>query len=84
MKRFKIHPAVVALVFVFGILIGSFTTVAAVANQPHMQNALLSLQSALSQLNAAGTNKAGHRANAINLVTQAISEVKMGIAAGAP
>ncbi|HTA38929.1 MAG TPA: hypothetical protein VK760_07630, partial [Candidatus Acidoferrales bacterium] len=58
------------------------TGVVALANQPHMQNALNALYTARNELNAAGTNKQGHRINAINYVNDAISEVHQGIAAG--
>jgi riboflavin biosynthesis pyrimidine reductase len=51
----------------------------AIADQPHMQNALQDLQSANSQLQIADHDKGGHRENAINLVNQAISEVNLGI-----
>ena len=47
--------------------------------QPHMQNALAALQSARSELVVAEANKGGHRVNALNLVNQAIGEVKAGI-----
>ena len=50
------------------------------ADQPHMQSALVELQSAKSQLLAATPDKGGHRVNALNLVNQAISEVRAGIA----
>jgi hypothetical protein len=48
-------------------------------NQPHMRAALQSLQNARAQLNQARADKGGHRANAINLVNQAIAEVERGI-----
>jgi hypothetical protein len=51
------------------------------AAQPHMQAALESLRTARQSLVQASSNKAGHRANAIKLVDQAIDEVKAGIAA---
>ena len=49
------------------------------ADQPHMQSALAELQSARGELIVAEANKGGHRVNALNLVNQAISEVKAGI-----
>jgi hypothetical protein len=52
------------------------------AAQPHMQNALRALQNASSQLQAAADDKAGHRAKAIRLVSDAINEVQEGIKAG--
>jgi hypothetical protein len=51
----------------------------AVADQPNMRNALASLQDAKRWLEQANTGKGGHRANAIKLIDQAISEVKQGI-----
>jgi hypothetical protein len=52
----------------------------AMAYQGHMWNALSDLQAAQSQLSVARADKGGHRDNAINLVSQAISEVRAGIA----
>ena len=51
--------------------------------QPHMQNALAALQTAQHELRIAEENKGGHRANALRLVNQAITEVQAGIAVGA-
>jgi hypothetical protein len=51
--------------------------------QPHMQSALAALQTAQQQLQIAEENKGGHRANALRLVNQAITEVQAGIAVGA-
>ena len=59
-----------------------FMAGAVVAAQPHMYNALHSLQSAQAQLQEAAADKAGHRVNALNLIGQAIGEVNAGIAAG--
>ena len=69
-----------ALAVLFGAVVGG---VAVAATQVHMRNALTDLQSALTQLNTAQADKAGHRENAIKLVNQAISEVDAGIKAGA-
>jgi hypothetical protein len=70
------------LLFVLGLVAGSVGTgVVALANQPHMQNALNALYTARNELNAASSNKQGHRANAINYVNDAISETRAGIAA---
>lgn len=68
--------------FLGGILSGTVLTGAVMASQPHMQAALQNLYAARQQLNAATPDKAGHRVKAINLVNQAISETKEGIAAG--
>lgn len=51
-------------------------------DQPHMQNALDSLERAKDDLNRATADKGGHRAKAIDYVKAAISEVKKGIDAG--
>jgi len=54
----------------------------AVAAQPHMDNALASLQTARNELQVAEANKGGHRVTAMRLIDQAIGEVRAGIAAG--
>lgn len=71
--------ALFALVFAAGIGLG---TGIASAVQTHMWNALNDLNAASAQLQMALPDKGGHRVNAINLVSQAIGEVKAGIAAG--
>ncbi len=55
----------------------------AYAYQTHMWSAMDHLKAALNQLQIATPDKAGHRVNAINLVNQAISQVNLGIQAGA-
>ena len=52
---------------------------AAAPDQPHMQAALDALQSARNNLDKANADKGGHRANAIQLVNDAIAEVRLGI-----
>jgi len=47
--------------------------------QPHMQNALAALQNAQSELELATPNKGGHRERAMNLISNAINQVEMGI-----
>jgi hypothetical protein len=51
-------------------------------DQPHMQNALTAREGARTDLEKATTDKGGHRAKALDLVKDAISEVKKGIEAG--
>lgn len=58
-------------------------SLAKAAAQPHMEAALKALQNAASQLQEAADDKAGHRAKAIQLVSQAINQVQQGIQAGA-
>jgi hypothetical protein len=64
---------------IFGAAIGG----SAMAYQSHMWGALHYLQGAQSELAAALPDKGGHRAAAMGLVSQAISEVRAGIAVGA-
>jgi hypothetical protein len=51
----------------------------ATARQPHMENALDALRTARSELVASTPNKGGHRARALRLIDDAISEVRSGI-----
>jgi hypothetical protein len=53
---------------------------AAPAQQVHMQKALAALQDAKTELGLAERDKGGHRQIAANLVSEAIAEVKQGIA----
>jgi hypothetical protein len=78
--KMRATVALAAGALVIGLGIGF--AVQADVNQPHMQSALASLQSAKGQLTVAIQNKGGHRANALNLVNQAITETEAGIAVG--
>ena len=51
-------------------------------DQPHMQRALDLLREARASLEAATSDKGGHRVKAIGYVNNAIDEVKKGIDAG--
>ena len=51
-------------------------------DQPHMQTALIALESAKNNLDKATADKGGHRVKAIDYVKDAISEVKEGIESG--
>jgi hypothetical protein len=63
------------------ICLGTLTYVLSLmAAQPHMEAALSSLRAARQSLIQATANKGGHRANAIKLTDQAITEVETGIA----
>lgn len=66
----------VSLALAGGFLVGNITA----APQGHMTAALASLQTAKGQLQKATADKGGHRAKAIDLVNQAITEVQAGIA----
>ena len=71
---FTLIPVIMILCFVGGYL---------TAAQPHMQNALKSLNTAKTELQSATPDKGGHRVKAIGLVNSAIDEVQKGIKAGA-
>ena len=51
----------------------------AYAKQPHMENAIVHLQNAKSELLAATDNKGGHKAKAVELIEQAAAAVRKGI-----
>ena len=51
-------------------------------DQPHMERAKDALESAKNNLEHATADKGGHRAKALDLVRDAIDEVKKGIEAG--
>jgi hypothetical protein len=53
------------------------------ADQGHMENALQALLNARYQLSQASHDKGGHRTNAIQIIDQAIAEVRKGIRVGA-
>ena len=57
-------------------------TYSAAPDQPHMTAALAALESARNNLGHATNDKGGHRARAIDLIKNAIDEVKKGIEAG--
>ena len=54
--------------------------IAGAVDQPHMQAARTSLQTAQAQLQKATADTGGHRVKAIDLVNSAIAEVNAGIA----
>jgi hypothetical protein len=64
-----------------GILVVSSLGVGyALGAQPHMDAALVLLQNARGELQAATPNKGGHREAAIRLIDQAIVQMREGIA----
>lgn len=68
-----------AFALVFAIFFGLAGAGITYAGQPHMVTARDYLNDALNQLELAAADKGGHRANAINLVRNAINEVNAGI-----
>ena len=67
-------------VFAAMLLLGVVAIAGAVPDQPNMQAARTSLQTARAELQKATPDKGGHRVNAIGLVNSAIAEVNAGIA----
>lgn len=81
MQLTRVRQIIAAAVFaLFFAAIGAGTVIA--AEQIHMQRALNSLQTALTELQAAENDKAGYRNKAISDVQDAITETKAGIQAG--
>ena len=74
-KSRKVPGIVILLV---GLLIGAAIPLAW-GSQPYMDNALRHLQAARADLEKATPNKGGHRERAIQLVDQAIAQVRDGI-----
>jgi hypothetical protein len=77
MRHSKLRFGVLALLF--ALCFAAIGAGAAFATQTYMVNARTDLRSALTNLESAQSNKGGHRANAINLVKQALNEVNLGI-----
>ncbi|WMS44224.1 hypothetical protein RDV64_07490 [Acuticoccus sp. MNP-M23] len=74
MKITKRDTAIAAAAFlVAGGIVGT-----AMANQPRMDRAIGLLQQARGELQDAPANKGGHRVKALNLIDQAIKEVRLG------
>ena len=67
-------------VFAVMLLLGVVAIAGAVPDQPNMQAARSSLQTARAELQKATPDKGGHRVNAIGLVNSAIAEINAGIA----
>ncbi|HEV3092034.1 MAG TPA: hypothetical protein VGX91_11410 [Candidatus Cybelea sp.] len=72
-----------ALALGFALLFAGAGAGTALAYQGHMANARMYLNDALTNLNQAQNDKAGHRLQAISLVKNALQQVELGIKAGA-
>jgi outer membrane lipoprotein-sorting protein len=70
----KLHLSLIAL-----LLSLSLAVPALAQPQPHMTAALSSLESAKAELDKATADKGGHRVKAIELINQAMEEVRKGI-----
>jgi len=77
-----IRRSLLSFVLLTLVLMGGFVAGRANAAQPHMNAALDHLRSARHELDAALADKGGHRAKAIALVNDAITEVQAGIDVG--
>lgn len=58
--------------------LASLVSAASANDQPHMNKAVEYLQMAKKELQNAAANKGGHRVQAMNLIDQAIREVRAG------
>jgi hypothetical protein len=74
-RRSILLPGVFILLLILGYLAGCATG----GGQPHMQAAMDSLRTARNELNAAESNKGGHRERAITLINDAMDQVQQGI-----
>jgi hypothetical protein len=72
---------IVVIVMAVLVLCGTVSFVLA-QRQPHMEEALRALQQARFQLEKASHNKGGHRVKAIELINQAMEEVRLGMEDG--
>ncbi len=75
MKKLAVLAVLALLILCLGFAAGCATG----GGQPHMTAALDELRAARGELEAAVTDKGGHRVRAIALVDDAITEVKAGI-----
>jgi hypothetical protein len=75
-KRFPAHGLLLGATLAIGLGVGY-----AIGAQPHMEAAIGFLQSARGELQAALANKGGHRVTAIDLIDQAIDQVRQGMQA---
>lgn len=78
-RRDLLLPA--AAVAAAGAVVAAASQPAVASNQPNMDAALGYLQQAKASLQQATHNKGGHRVRAINLIDQAMAQVRAGIAA---
>lgn len=79
MKRISIGSLTTASIFAAAAMM---LALPAQANQPNMKAALASLNEAKQSLRKATSGKDGHRVKAIELIDEAIEQVKKGIEAG--
>jgi hypothetical protein len=72
------YRGIFSLLAIMVIIVG-YAAGCATGGQPHMEAALDHLRSARAELESATSGKGGHRERAIELVDEAITEVRAGI-----
>ena len=72
------YRGIFSLLAIMVIVVG-YAAGCATGGQPHMEAALDHLRSARAELESAASGKGGHRERAIELVDEAIGEVRAGI-----
>lgn len=74
-RQIRLFAFLVIITLIGGYIAGC----ASASGQPHMNAALDELRSARQELDAAVSDKGGHRTKAIGLIDEAIAEVEAGI-----
>jgi len=78
-RSLKASKPLLALLVLSAFLLFGFLTGRATAAQPHMHAALDHLKAAKAELDAADSDKGGHRVAALRLVNDAIVQVEKGM-----
>lgn len=78
-RSLKASKPFLALLVLSAFLLFGFLTGRATAGQPHMQAALDHLKAAKAELDAADSDKGGHRVAALRMVNDAIVQVEKGM-----
>ena len=68
-----------ALLVILTLIAGYVAGCATGSGQPHMKAAVDELRAARQELNAANSDKGGHRVRAVELIDEAINEVQAGM-----
>lgn len=76
------HRSIFSVLLLVVVLAGGFVAGKVSAAQPHMRNALDHLRLARKELDLAMADKGGHRAAAMKLVDDAITQVEAGMEVG--
>ena len=68
-----------ALLVIITLIAGYVAGCATGSGQPHMKAAVDELRAARQELNAANSDKGGHRVRAVEIIDEAINEVHAGM-----